>query len=343
MEKRIDYITVLSVISALSVVGLHTNGVFWQFNRERYWFTANFLECLFYFAVPVFFMITGSMLIDFNKRYSLKDYFQKRIHRVVIPFIFWSLMGMAYDLYRYPAHMAKVNVWYIINGITSTSFIGIFWFFIPLFGIYMSIPLFSAVADKYKVPIFKYVIGISFVVLYLIPFIIKVLGMPVKYSLNVTVGNNCLIYVLIGYVLAKIELTRKEKILIYILAVMGFLMHWVGTYFLSMQAGQIVKIYKGYLNVPCILYSIGVFVFLKDLTPFLMSKAWLHKLFNFLSKYTFAIYLLQWFFLKLCIDILHFNKYSIIYRLGGIILITALSVVVTWAIRKFPGGKEILP
>ena len=53
-------LTFIQVISALAVVTLHTNGCFWQFSAtERYWFTANIIECLCYFAVPVFFMITG--------------------------------------------------------------------------------------------------------------------------------------------------------------------------------------------------------------------------------------------------------------------------------------------
>lgn len=343
MEKRIDYITVLSVISALSVVGLHTNGVFWQFSTKHYWLTANILECLFYYAVPIFFMITGITLIDFNKRYSLKEYFLKRLHRVVIPFIFWSLMGMVYDLCRFPEHLDKVNIWYIINGITSTSFIGIFWFFIPLFGIYMSIPLFSAVPEKHRIPIFKYLIGISFVVIYLIPLLIKAFGLPIKYGLSVPVGSSCLIYVLLGYVLSRTELTKKQKLLIYAVTAIGFLVHWGGTYFLSMHAGHIVRTFKGYQNVPCILYSTGVFILLKDLSPGIMSFPWLKKLINFLSKYTFAIYLIQFFFLRLFVDILHVNKYSMTYRLGGIILITGLAVCVTWIIRKIPLGKYLLP
>lgn len=73
--KNIDYISLLSVISAFAVVSLHTNGCFWEFSTKRYWFTANILECLWYFAVPVFFMISGSTLIDFRKRYNLRTYF----------------------------------------------------------------------------------------------------------------------------------------------------------------------------------------------------------------------------------------------------------------------------
>ena len=58
------YITVLNVLSALSVVGLHVNGCFWQFSREWWWLTANIIESVLYFAVPVFFMLIGATLLD---------------------------------------------------------------------------------------------------------------------------------------------------------------------------------------------------------------------------------------------------------------------------------------
>ena len=55
------------------------------------------IECVFYFAVPVFFMISGAMLIDFNKKYSLREYFTKRINKALIPYIVWSFLGLAFQ------------------------------------------------------------------------------------------------------------------------------------------------------------------------------------------------------------------------------------------------------
>lgn len=63
--KKKEYLTILSVISAIAVVMLHTNGCFWRFSYERYWFTANIIESVMYFAVPVFFMISGATLLDY--------------------------------------------------------------------------------------------------------------------------------------------------------------------------------------------------------------------------------------------------------------------------------------
>ena len=98
MKNRIEYISLASVLSAIAVVYLHANGCFWNFSRERYWVTANILECLFYFAVPVFFMIPGATLLNFFERYDLKNYLLKRIHKTLIPYVAWSIIGI---IFRY--------------------------------------------------------------------------------------------------------------------------------------------------------------------------------------------------------------------------------------------------
>ena len=57
-KNRIEYISLASVLSAIAVVYLHANGCFWDFSTSRYWITANMIESIFYFAVPIFFMIS---------------------------------------------------------------------------------------------------------------------------------------------------------------------------------------------------------------------------------------------------------------------------------------------
>ena len=53
MKKKI-YIQILGVIACLAVVAMHVNGCFWQFSYDRYWITANIIECICYFASRTF-------------------------------------------------------------------------------------------------------------------------------------------------------------------------------------------------------------------------------------------------------------------------------------------------
>lgn len=78
-KKNDNVITFLQVVSAFSVIALHTNSCFWNFDANAgYWFSANIIESVFYFAVPVFFMISGITLIDYQEKYSTKVFFLKR-------------------------------------------------------------------------------------------------------------------------------------------------------------------------------------------------------------------------------------------------------------------------
>ena len=344
-----NYISVLTVVSAFAVVALHTNGCFWQFSTERYWFTANIIESVFYFAVPVFFMISGATLLDYSKRYDLKTYFKKRIRKTVIPFLIWSLVGWGLLILNsihlgQPVSPELFTISGIWNGIWETKFVSIYWFFIPLFACYLSIPLLATVPDEKRKSIFLYLIMASFMINTMLPFLIQVFQLPLKWPLRVNIVSGHLIYILLGYWLSKNELSRNVRYFLYLLAALGLLMHIVGTYSLSMEAGKIVGTYKGYLNVPCILYSVGVFLLFKE-------KCVCDRIITgisggavrFLRNYTFAIYILHKFIITYVVHPMHINTHSIVYRLLGPVVIGMLCIAITYVIRKIPFGKHILP
>ena len=88
-NKKI-HITALSVLSCFGVVCMHT-GSFLNFAKDLNWIFGNLIESVFYFAVPVFLMISGATLINYRKRYTTMEYFKKRISKTVIPFLFWNI------------------------------------------------------------------------------------------------------------------------------------------------------------------------------------------------------------------------------------------------------------
>ena len=120
-NERIHYLDILNVISALAVGFLHTNGCFWKYSGKDslvWWKSSNVIESFFYFAVPVFFMISGATLLDYNKKYSTKIFFKKRIFKTVIPYIIWSVIGLVINLFLFKnISIEDVNVVYVVKGI----------------------------------------------------------------------------------------------------------------------------------------------------------------------------------------------------------------------------------
>ena len=338
-----NYISLLSVISAIAVVILHSNGIFWHFSREPYWFGANIIECLFYFAVPIFFMISGITLLNYNERYSTKIFFVKRINKTVIPFLIWSLIGLLYCLLRHTVHIKDLNFVYVINGILNTSFVRIYWFFVPLFLLYAVIPIFAHIEKCKKVFLYLLVIVLSFIINSLIPFLNNIFSLNLNYNLSFNIGSQALFYALVGYLISKVNITKRLQIIIAVISFLGLMLHIFGTYYLSINAGKIVDIYKGYYNVPCILYSLGIFIFIKNISDNVFNNKVLNKIIFFLKDYTFAIYLLHWFILDIFVYLAKPNMKYVINRLSLPFIIIPLCILITYVIRKIPILKRILP
>jgi surface polysaccharide O-acyltransferase-like enzyme len=344
-NKKIDFISFSSLFAAICVVFLHVNGCFWNFDSTQgYWFSANVIECTAYFAVPVFFMISGSTLLDFFNRYGIREYCRKRIVRVLIPFLIWSFFAMFYRIY-YVKDIAwsNVNATFLIEKLMNGNMLQVYWFFVPLFCIYLSIPLFAAVREELRKSVFTFISIMGFVFNCLIPFIINFFQINVPMTISVTVVYSYLFYIPIGYLLTHYELKKVWRGFIYIAGIVGFLMHCLGTYILSMRDGAINSTFKGYNNLPAVMYSVAVMVLLRCVGEKLMQKQAIAKIVNCLSKYTFGIYLIHMYILTVLLTEFHIDKTLLSVRLILPFVIVAISVFLIWLIRKLPFGKYILP
>ena len=341
-KQNINYISVLSVISAIAVVILHTNE-FWIFSRENYWFTANLIECLFYFAVPIFFMISGITLIDYRDRYDTKEFLKRRIKKTFIPFICWSIIGMLYYTFlKNGFSIFEMTRTHFINTIMETKCIGIYWFFIQLFCVYLCIPLFGAIEKKLRKEVFVYLLIVCAIFNCILPFFNEIFKQNLALPITVQVGSGYLLYIIIGYLLHTSKIDKVTEIIIYLLGIMGLLLHIFGTYNLSMQADKIIGTYKGYNNVPCILYSSAIFLLIKKLCSKIKNMSFF-AIINKIKKYTFAIYVIHWYLIDIITVIFKLKTISIFYRLGMPIIIIPLCIFVAYILRKIPFIKYIVP
>ena len=91
MNKK--YLTVLSVISSLAVVFLHVNSRIWGYDKTMEWVGANVIECLFYFAVPVFFMISGATFGVYILHYAFLEFYIRPTEAVNHDHILFRTVG----------------------------------------------------------------------------------------------------------------------------------------------------------------------------------------------------------------------------------------------------------
>ena len=206
-----NYVTFLQALLPISVVILHTNGVFWIFSENGYWASSNFIECLFYFAVPVYFMISGITLIDFRQRYGIKEYFWKRFQKAGLPYLFWSLFGLAYNVYWKTIDVESVNLSYVLNGVLNSSFVKIYWFFPVLFGIYLCMPLFASVDQENRKSTFKYMFVCGMILNIIVPFLTKEIQFGISFTYTIVVVSEYLIYPVGGGTPILLSTQRKNQ------------------------------------------------------------------------------------------------------------------------------------
>lgn len=320
-KNRQIYISLARVLCAFAVVTIHANDCFKEFNIEGCWGIANAIETGLFFAVPVFMMITGATLMDYSERYSTKEYFIKRIQKTVIPYF----------------------VWCAISVILNVNTFLVYYFFINLFGVYLCIPLFSFIRAEYKEKVINYVVIISAIFNYFIPFIYEITKNPSGLTIPFDIANGYLIYALIGYLISKRDISLPIRLISYVISIVGFILSITGTYYGAIQAGELIETFRKYTNLPCLMASVGVFILIKEIGNKINNEKAIH-LIEWLSGYTFPIYLIHFFIIELFMEEA-FGEYVhlLTYKLTTPFFTIMISIGIAWVIRKIPVIRRILP
>lgn len=330
-------------------MALHVNGAVHTFAKTRNWVSCMFIEALFYFAVPVFFMLTGATLMNYRKRYDTGDFFKKRIFKTFVPFMIWSIIGICWSIfYTKGMKISDINTpAKFISAVINCKGMGIYWFFPALFSVYLTIPLFSLVDEDKRIGkkgIFTYLILVYIVLNVLLPFVCRLTGIQWNSALNAVSCGGYVVWFLIGYLLANTDINKKFRILIYILGLIGFFMYFYLTVQNSFKTGRFDKTYAGYMNIPAIFMGTAVFVLFKYGKWNLIDKH--EKAVRFvrnLSSASFGVYLIHYYLKDFSIRHFGIDPRSTLYRIVGTFIIYGLSVIIVRVIQKIPVIRKMVP
>lgn len=92
-KRRILYFDLLNICACFGVIALHCNALAHSFANTWEWRQALVVEVICYWAVPIFFMLTGATLIDYRKKYTTRTYIYKRVLRALMPWLFLICCG----------------------------------------------------------------------------------------------------------------------------------------------------------------------------------------------------------------------------------------------------------
>jgi surface polysaccharide O-acyltransferase-like enzyme len=102
-----DMIRILGTI--VVVIGHVSDMVFYSTEPlSRQWWVCNTWDAASRWAVPIYIMLSGSLLLDPHRTESPSKFYHKRLMRIGVPLVFWSLFFMWVDVY-YTGWRATIN------------------------------------------------------------------------------------------------------------------------------------------------------------------------------------------------------------------------------------------
>ena len=335
-----NYISILNVLACIGVVILHTF-------ETGYTSDANFvfevlIRAIAYCAVPVFFMITGATLIDYRERYDTKTFFKKRLLKVIIPLIIWSIIYFIINFFKGKFSINDLSFKFVFEYFFLVKTNPIFWFFVVIIGIYLAIPVISLIPQESRRKAFLYIIIITFVFIYFLLDLLYHLNLNYNYDLKFPpTYSGWISFIFIGYYIDKYEIVKKHRVIIYVLGIIGFLTMVVPTIFISYHKNESCSWFDEYYDAPCVLYSASVFLFFKSKINNNQIVTKIMPFFNFVAPTTLGIYVLH-------IAIRDFLRYFYTYSYFGMNLVLTLSIlticfIVVKIVQKIPGLRRIFP
>lgn len=340
------WIDLVRVVAVFQVVLVHLSYVifFKEDLLSANWVAANFYDSLSRMGVPLFFMVSGYLLL--GKSEPVLDFFRKRFVKVGIPTLFWSAAYLLWSVEAYRnGTMTPVR---IALSILKTMYLGDveihLWFLYILIGVYLVAPILRVFVSAASRRDLMYFIALWFVATPLLELAQRLVGLPT--ALVIPVVGGYVGYFIMGYWLADVALNRRGRLLSAIGIIVAVAITFFGTNILSANAGPINAYFYSYFSLPTILASICGFLLLKDLGQ---NIGGVGKPLRVVSAASFGVYLVHIFVIYLLRNgNLGFRLYSWMAPSIYMIPLTALaafalSFIAVSILRKIPVLKMLVP
>ena len=341
--KKLFWIDNLRVIALISVIILHVS----SFILETYgsisiftWQLGNILDSSIRFCVPIFVMLTGSLILP--KKYELAIFFKKRFFRVVIPFIFYSLVYISFDLTLMAFNGDKMSLFetakFIFLQFRDGSAFHL-WYIYMIIGIYLFIPIIGGWIRNSSLKEIEYFLIIWLITLFFNFTYIK----KIEPNFDLTYFSGYIGYLVLGYYLTikQFQNLKKTRLIAILLGIIGVFITILGTYLGTYYSSQFYNGFYNYLTPNVMLISIGMFLYFKNRKDY--KPYWLIKFRDFINKYCLGIFLIHVLILNLLAKI--GIDWKFINPLIGVPLTTFMVLMISggivYIINKIPYGNYI--
>ncbi|MFT9194270.1 MAG: acyltransferase family protein, partial [Schleiferilactobacillus harbinensis] len=338
-KHKIIYIDVIRVLSMLGVVLLHVSAYPLRHALgSGSWHLANILTTLTSPSVPLFFMISGAMVLASPHTDDIRYVWRERMLTLFVPFLVWSAIAiLVYQRHR--GVLTLASFWQTFVSIPTQGAAVALWFMYPLFVLYALSPLLKKLIDAGGNQLLGYALGIWLITNSLLPSIAALLPVPYKnfflLSNDWRLVGGYLGYFLLGYALykwqPKLSTSQLALISVALIAVIS-----AATWAVTMHTGVYDERFKGYTTFLMVLLTASLFLLCKSVGEKL--PGWLVWLAETLSPLTYGVYLIHNLIVLVITDPLYV-KHALPFYLQlplNFVIAAALSMIVIGICTSIP-------
>jgi surface polysaccharide O-acyltransferase-like enzyme len=345
--NNIQYMDTLRALAILGVIIIHISSPLVNMTYGKnmpYWWIGNIIDSGVRFAVPLFLMLSGATML--GKNYKTIEYYQKRLVRVFVPFLFWIVL---YFIFRWSSLLSKQQphefystVNWAVDLFLKEGVSKHFWYIYMILSIYLFVPFMGKRLRKLNLPIISNIL-LLWVIL---TFVCRSLPLNM-YSWTGDYQSKLLGYFLysgylvLGYYLSRLpSISQKVRFSAAAIFILTVAISAICTSFFSKGSNKPDLTMYSYLSVNTIIQSVAIFIVLKDLN---IKNKYIYRTQNTISNYSYGIYLVH----VMVIGILFQNGvyWSFAYPLISIPLLTLMvlscSYGIIYLLRKIPFGKYV--
>ena len=338
MKKRILYLDIIKVFALLFVIFNHTDDIL----ISSYMYIRIIHNSLFYLsksAVPLFFMVSGALLIDKN------DSIQKLTNRIVRVLISLIIITIIWTM----THAKNINILKMINPFEINYFPYWLWYLQAIILVYLLTPLIRKITLKYKKSSLEWrkykIVIITLTTLFSIAFTIYNIIFKKDMMIVTNLIPMPMLYFIYGYILSKEKISKKDKNMSIILLLLTLIIPtFIATKLMLLKQSYLFL--DDYRNIFTFIITTTLFIIIKYSFENYNKENIFTKLIYHLSSNSYGIYLLHVFLIEYLVktsfmkELIEFNKLVAIFVL--IILIIIILDIIVYILRKIPGIKNIL-
>ncbi|CCN35301.1 putative acyltransferase [Vibrio nigripulchritudo SO65] len=288
MQQRVFYLDLLRCVAAIAVVAIHVLGPYRHMLGDAplsHWLSAASINSAIRWAVPIFIMITGALLLSDRRPFDLRYYVQRRVVKVVLPFLVWSFF------FAWVASLSPTGSidWQLfqekITGFFSHEtyyHLGFFYYFIPLYFVAPFLAHLAKHADHSPL--------IALLVVWLSTTALNLFYIDGLWSNDLWLFSG---YLLLGYLLfAQERVSGSSVMLMCAIAIAAILCNAYQVVTLSLEAEQYrVGRWLSYKTINTVVEAAALFLLIRYLAPSLSRKT--KEVVSFVSRHSLGIYLVH--------------------------------------------------